>query len=780
MGDLYGLIRKVGAVLIVLILIVMMGLLFTKEPIDEITNTLRGGDVAAKFDGEKIYFRDRAYFDEGCREWLKDRIDYEDKNGLLDEQGQVIDTSPYKENPQFLKERNNYLMDQCLNSRVQQTYSLAKIGRMIGFEEGYDNIKRELWEAALESSKDQSRLVQEDRLAPEEIYRYNLSSIPLKIRALQKEAQSSYNVLANYMPEIESKQKWIEATSKTTLNMRIVYYNDSLLYNQIKDNIQVSDAEVIEFYRSQKKTTSATEKEGTPSVSEKKRIIDYLKGNKAQQEVSVVKSRLGRSDASSISKTTNSLLSSNNIPISSQNPGTKLSLKTSLSASSISSIPTTPSKNSLSDKSRMMTNRGKKQTLDDIAKLTGLKIYNLNGVKLSQLNSVRVANINLNLMQKDFLNNINKSSTNKLIGPFQSGPHMVFVEITKLNLISAKLKEEVKSTQKVSYKMKNDKELSSAFIEYLIQAEVKRSKYQAYKLVQAPQISESAQAQKEGEDPKKVRIISPQEMAQLQKRQEDLESQLKERKILASQKKQIQAEFEKNKSLLDKQESLLLKISPDDRNQYQTQLRQALTQLQAGQVQIMAPQQLAFLKSQQVKLETRLKQSSLPSSEKEKIKAEFTQNKRAIDETEVSLKKISPSQRAQYDLELQTAMKNPQKGITALTATPEQVINLQKELRQLEAQQKDAKLTSQKKSELQIQVDRYKQFFKEYERIKKLTPQERSQLEAKNKVSEGQGSGNAVNNSSRLSQESPGGSQNSIGKPKSLTAPNIVKLKGGQ
>ena len=428
MGSFFEIIKRVGAIVVVLVLILMMGLIFSSQPIEEITRTIAGGSSMGEFAGDPISRKDYAFYENNCRSWL-----VEQKLGAA-----------------------KYFLEYCINTRIRQSYTLAQIGQRLGVKTSAELSKRKLWEEAQTQYEAQTDIPEEDRLAIHEIYRFNLSSFPLDIRMRQSSAQESYAILNLSFPKTSQSKIWEKASQKTTLNLRLVYFDDRIITELLKEKVKIGEAEVIGLFRKEQESRRENLKKATtpkpskisgnlelrPSPAQRKNIEERIKSTKAKKELDIIKAKVKHL------------------------------------------LARPPQKN-------------KKLKLESIAQLTGIEIVSLSGVSLEGLGRVKAGKNILNLMQKEFLEKIEKRNLGtKVIGPIESGPHTVYAEITKLDFPGlpipklslkakknkvpankAKKEKDISAEIPKSYDKKTDAALTKKFLDYVIDEEASRANF---------------------------------------------------------------------------------------------------------------------------------------------------------------------------------------------------------------------------------------------------------------------------------------------------------------
>ena len=138
--------------------------------------------------------------------------------------------------------------------------------------------------------------------------------------------------------------------------------------------------------------------------------------------------------------------------------------------------------------------KGKDRRLEKIAQITGIPIKSLQRVSLEELARVKIDKKFLNLLHRDFLENIKRKQPEaRVIGPIESGPYTIIARIKKVNFSRLSFLAAPKRTQKEalakaskksrdakspkkkeeeSYNKKTDSSLTKSFLDYLIEEEV--------------------------------------------------------------------------------------------------------------------------------------------------------------------------------------------------------------------------------------------------------------------------------------------------------------------
>ncbi len=404
----------------------MMGLVFSSQPIDEIIETISGGVSAGEFAGKPIPVRDYAIYENQCQAWIK-----ENKLG-----------------------GHKFFLEQCINVRLRQVYVLAKIGERMGLSVSPETIKREVIEEAKREYDLQTALDPEDRLSINDIYRYSLSRFPMDIRTRTRTTGAAHGALKSPFLSYPNQDNINHAATKTSLQLRLVYYQSQELQKRLKKNIEVKEEEITQLFSQEqeekKKKIEDLRKKGEstavnnnqaklaslnlkPSPVQRKRLSERLKDSKAKKQLTLLEKKLVE----------------------------------------------------------MAKNQKAKYNLKTFSTELQTSITDLGTVRLDKLSQIKIAsNVTFNLMQADFFSQLAvKNPQDRIVGPLKSGPYTLYVQVSQINYAGIPkpkniAKKTTKKNTKAKINTKPDNNLSNELMSYLIEEESRRGNFKLQKIRQ--------------------------------------------------------------------------------------------------------------------------------------------------------------------------------------------------------------------------------------------------------------------------------------------------------
>ncbi len=429
MGNFFTIAKRLGAIFIVIVLILMMGLIFSSQPLDEITQTLTGNLSAGEFYGKDISLKDYAFYEEGCRSWITEK--------KLTNSG--------------------FFLEHCISTRMRQSYSLLYVGNRLGLENSEDAIKQSVWEQAKEEYTLQQSVSPDDSLSVNEIYRFSLSRFPLRLRLQQSTVRTSYEILNSPFPKVKEQAKWEKATKATTLQLRIVYYDDRSLTEMLKKNITVSENEVMKRFHKEAKNKTELQKRKLATSPDKNNLS--LKNTKKKKE-------------------------QNTFPTPAQKKGIQGRLLATKANKEFKRIQAKLNQISINIRlqKQKQNSSGNTPIIQKIAKITGLQILKLSNVSFHDLGGIKAGKDRIDLLQKKFISKITAPNPKKVkytIGPIESGPYKVYAEVQAIRLPRVPLvarvhKRKEKKIKKKTYEKESDTALTNELITYITEEEASR------------------------------------------------------------------------------------------------------------------------------------------------------------------------------------------------------------------------------------------------------------------------------------------------------------------
>ena len=412
MGSTFHIIKRVGATLVILVLILMMALIFSSQPIDEMLGTVMGGDSAGEYDGKPISLRDYAIYESQCQDWIA-------SNKL----GQ-----------------NRFFLERCIDIRLRQGYVLENVGKRLGIAAVPEMVKREVVEEAKQEYNLQSSLDEEDRLPLSDIYRYSLSRFPIDVRMRSYSSSKAHSVLQFPFAHYPIQDKLQYAIKKTSVGLRLVYYQPLQLQDKLKQGIQVSQDEIMRLYQKEQK-------------ERQQQIAKLAEQNSGSQKNTPVSSLALKPNSRQI-KSIRQRIQSN-----------KAKRKLEL----------------IEQELKKMTKEGKAMQLELIASMLKTSVIQLPATALDKLSSIKIdKKTSLNLMQPQFLTHITaKSPQKQVIGPINSGPYIAYIQVKEVQYPSIALAKKGK-TKRVG--IRENKNIGYEFLNYIIEEESQRGNFKLKKI----------------------------------------------------------------------------------------------------------------------------------------------------------------------------------------------------------------------------------------------------------------------------------------------------------
>ncbi|HBS06342.1 MAG TPA: hypothetical protein DEA96_15345 [Leptospiraceae bacterium] len=260
MKSIIDYVKRLGAGIIVIFLVLMMGVTFSSQPMDEILAIFAGQTKFGSFDGEDISEENYGFAYNACKQRFA-------------QFGEVPDI----------------FLNGCLESTLQELYVLPKIARRLGLDASEEEIERDLVELARQAYQSQEVLVEADRQTVQDFYRDIVQQASVKLRSREASARRvSTAILA-----MESSPALIEAATRsraTTVSFRMVRYTQTSLLAGFDDQVQISDEELKSEYESWKKEKPDLE----PLDKVKGQVLDRVRTGKKQAMLAKSKEQLSK------------------------------------------------------------------------------------------------------------------------------------------------------------------------------------------------------------------------------------------------------------------------------------------------------------------------------------------------------------------------------------------------------------------------------------------------------------------------------------------------------
>lgn len=255
-------IKKIGAGLLIIILAIMMGIMFSTQDISEITKILSGEDQVGSFQGKEISSRIYLLARNQCKRRYQ----------------------AYGDVPEFL-------ISNCVNDEVQSLYAIPSIGEKLGVKVSERLVKNQIMEAVRYQFEQQQEYADtDDHLSMKEIYNREIQYNPEDVRERIANTQAVVEVFKKFpYPEAMSIADLNAHQDRVSLN--VIMYNNARLLKILDNKVTVTAEEVRAEY-DKRQAEAKTEEDKKPFDKLKKLIAAQLKTENKQKKLSEVKSKL--------------------------------------------------------------------------------------------------------------------------------------------------------------------------------------------------------------------------------------------------------------------------------------------------------------------------------------------------------------------------------------------------------------------------------------------------------------------------------------------------------
>jgi len=258
--DLTEIIKKIGAFLIILVLIVMMAITFSSQPISEITSIIAGGSRIGGYAGKDISLQNYYIQHENCKNRYR-------AYGNVPEQ----------------------IINRCVADQLQQVYTLYSLGERLGLVASEKALEKELFENVKAMYEQQKPLDKEDQIPMNELYRREISSASLQTRQQLTTAQLTFTTLAD-MPTQEAFVTATDKSKRVVLNFNVIRFSNADLLKKLDSTVKITEKEIRAEYEREQKLLSKEKK--SPYNKQKEIVENRLKTARKQALLAKVKEKL--------------------------------------------------------------------------------------------------------------------------------------------------------------------------------------------------------------------------------------------------------------------------------------------------------------------------------------------------------------------------------------------------------------------------------------------------------------------------------------------------------
>jgi len=271
MNNIWNLLTKIGAGLIVILLVIMLAITFSRQPIDEIISLISGASKAGSYNNEPILIKDYMFIYNECENQFQ-------RYGLT-------------EIPPFL-------LQNCIFENIQSLYIKPVIADDLGLNVSKESIEKQIADYVQQIYQIQKNSKLEDDVIPiEELYQRELSSLPISKRISFIKANMVDQFLLRPIPISNDDWNILQSIAKDSieLNLELIAFTNQDLLDQIQVN--VSEEEIQKKYEEDKLSNINKENKTSeyPSYQERYKFIkESLQNEKKRAILSNVKEQLSK------------------------------------------------------------------------------------------------------------------------------------------------------------------------------------------------------------------------------------------------------------------------------------------------------------------------------------------------------------------------------------------------------------------------------------------------------------------------------------------------------
>jgi len=258
-------IKKFGAGLIIIILIAMMALVFSNQPVDEVTRILAGNPGAGKFQNEVIDLQIYSMIQANCKQNFMQQF------GVAPEG----------------------MVNSCVNSNLKQLYILPAVARELGLDVSRQYVE----EAALKRAQESFRMqrtgkgAEDDVLSVSELYQRELSFYPFELQLKSATIERVQETLGREFAASPEEIALRKNLSNLRFRLRILSYTASDLEEEAKDSIKVTEEDIRRAHAEEQKKLPPDKQK--PYDGEKEFVKARVTKDMVSAAVAATKKQLG-------------------------------------------------------------------------------------------------------------------------------------------------------------------------------------------------------------------------------------------------------------------------------------------------------------------------------------------------------------------------------------------------------------------------------------------------------------------------------------------------------
>ncbi len=272
MKSSWDILKKIGAGIIVLLLILMLGITFSSQPMDEIIALISGSSKAGSYRGNQISLKDYSFIYNECENQFQ-------KYGFT--------------------EIPPYLLQNCIYENLINLYVKPDIADDLGIGVSKDSVEKQIINYVTEVYKTQKlNRLSEDIISVEELYNREVSHLSIDKRIRFIKSSLVDNIFSSSIPVSEEDWQIINYISNNNviLDLNIVVFNNQDLLNSIQ--VEVEEKEIQELYNKEKdefySKEESKDKKYSPYEERYKFLKEKIQNEKKREKLSLIKDELNK------------------------------------------------------------------------------------------------------------------------------------------------------------------------------------------------------------------------------------------------------------------------------------------------------------------------------------------------------------------------------------------------------------------------------------------------------------------------------------------------------
>lgn len=269
-------IKRIGAAAIIIVLIAMMGLMFSSQPLSEITALISGVGGIGSFGGQEISSGVAAQYYERCREYgRQEEVRAAQLRSAL---GDVAD------DPEFLRNfAPRFDMQNCMERSLKEVYFWGTVGERLKVGPSTQAIEAEVLEQAEEAYRNQTVLIEEDRRTVQSFYRTIMSYAPMDVRVLEARAQEAAGLLSQPV-RVSSALVQAELSARQTgLELRLLRFSNGQILANLKTRIELTEDQIRRTFDEEQR--QVPEESRRPYEEERPFVVERIKTELARADL---------------------------------------------------------------------------------------------------------------------------------------------------------------------------------------------------------------------------------------------------------------------------------------------------------------------------------------------------------------------------------------------------------------------------------------------------------------------------------------------------------------